>query len=72
MQMFDVLNVKTYIDKKGQEQKSFNRCGILFLRPEKKGSSLKLDVQNMTGDYLIIPKKERQEQEQGQQQEQSQ
>ena len=64
MQMFDVLDVKTYIDKQGQEQKSFKRCGILFLRPEKKGSSLKLDVQNMTGDYLLVPKKDRQEQEQ--------
>ena len=28
MQMFDVLNVTTYTDKAGQEQKSFTRCGV--------------------------------------------
>ena len=63
MQMFDVLNVKTYIDKAGQEQKSFIRCGAAFQRKdEKKGFVLKLDVQNMTGDYLLSPKKEREQQ----------
>lgn len=67
MQMFDVLNVTTYKDKAGQEQKSFTRCGIVFLNKDK-GSTMRLDVQNMTGDYLLVPKKERQEQ--GQQQEQ--
>lgn len=63
MQMFDVLTVKTYKDKQGQEQKSFTRCGIVFLNQDK-GSSMRLDVQNTTGDYLLVPKKERQEQEQ--------
>ena len=63
MQMFDVLNVTTYKDKKtGQEQKSFIRCGVAFPRKDEKGFVLKLDVQNMTGDYLLSPKKEREEQ----------
>ena len=65
--MFDVLNVTTYTDKKGQEQKSFTRCGIAFPRKDEKGYVLKLDVQNMTGSYLLSPKKERQEQEKQQQ-----
>ena len=67
MKMFDVLNVTTYKDKAGQEQKSFTRCGILFLNQKGKGSSMKLDVQNTTGDYLLVPKKDRQEQQQEQQ-----
>lgn len=58
MQMFDVLNVTTYTDKNGQEQKSFIRCGVAFPRKDEKGYVLKLDVQNMTGDYLLAPKKE--------------
>ena len=68
MQMFDVLNVNTYKDKAGQEQKSFTRCGILFLNQNGKGSSMRLDVQNTTGDYLLVPKKEREQQEQKQDQ----
>ena len=64
--MFDVLNVKTYRDKAGQEQKKFIPCGIVFLNQDK-GSSMRLDVQNMTGDYLLVPKRERQEQQQEQQ-----
>lgn len=63
MQMFDVLNVSTYTDKAGQEQKSFIRCGVAFPRKdEKKGYVLKLDVQNMTGDYLLSPKREQKKQ----------
>jgi len=58
MKMFDVLNVTTYTDKAGQEQKSFIRCGIAFPRKDEKGYVLKLDVHNMTGDYLLYPKKE--------------
>jgi len=62
MQMFDVLNVTTYKNKAGQKQKSFIRCGVAFPRKDEKGFVLKLDVQNMTGDYLLSPKKERDEQ----------
>ena len=62
MQMFDVLNVTTYTDKSGQEQKSFIRCGVAFPRKDEKGFVLKLDVQNMTGDYLLSPKKQREQQ----------
>ena len=62
MQMFDVLNVTTYTDKAGQEQKSFIRCGVAFPRKDDKGYVLKLDVQNMTGDYLLSPKKAREQQ----------
>ena len=58
MQMFDVLNVNTYKDKEGKEQKNFIRCGVAFPRKDEKGFVLKLDVQNMTGDYLLAPKKE--------------
>ena len=58
MQMFDVLNVTTYTDKVGKEQKSFIRCGVAFPRKDEKGYVLKLEVQNMTGDYLLAPKKE--------------
>ena len=61
MQMFDVLNVTTYTDKTGKEQKSFIRCGVAFPRKDEKGYVLKLEVQNMTGDYLLAPKKEHQE-----------
>ena len=61
MKMFDVLNVTTYTDKAGEEQKSFIRCGVAFPRKDEKGYVLKLEVQNMTGDYLLAPKKERQE-----------
>ena len=60
-QILDVLNVSTYVDKNGKEQKSFIRCGLAFPRKDKKGFVLKLDVQNMTGDYLLSPKKEREE-----------
>ena len=61
MKMFDVLNITTYTDKAGQEQKSFIRCGVAFPRKDEKGYVLKLDVQNMTGDYLLSPKKEREQ-----------
>ena len=61
MQMFDVLNVTTYTDKSGKEQKSFIRCGVAFPRKDEKGYVLKLEVQNMTGDYLLAPKKKREE-----------
>ena len=61
-QMLDVLSVKTWTDKEGKEQKSFTRCGIAFPQKSEKGYNLKLDVQNMTGDYLLLPKKEKKEQ----------
>lgn len=60
-QILDVLNVSTYTDKDGKEQKTFIRCGVAFPRKNEKGYVLKLDVQNMTGDYLLSPKKNRQE-----------
>ena len=60
-QILDVLNVSTYTDKNGKEQKNFVRCGVAFPRKDEKGYVLKLDVQNMTGDYLLSPKKNRQE-----------
>lgn len=60
-QMLDVLNVSTYKDKDGKEQKSFVRCGVAFPRKDDKGYVLKLDVHNMTGDYLLSPKKSKQE-----------
>ena len=61
-QILDVLNVNTWTDKEGKEQKSFIRCGVAFPRKdEKKGYVLKLEVQNMTGDYLLSPKKEKKE-----------
>ena len=62
-QILDVLNVSTWIDKEGREQKSFTRCGVAFPRKDEKGYVLKLDVQNMTGDYLLSQKREKQEQE---------
>ena len=55
-QILDVLNVSHYTDKNGVEQKSFTRCGLAFPRKDQKGYVLKLDVQNMTGDYLLSPK----------------
>ena len=55
--MFDVLNITTYI-KNGQEHKKFTRCGVAFPRKNNKGYILKLDVQNMTGDYILSFKKE--------------
>ena len=61
-QMLDVLNVSTWTDKEGKEQKSFIRCGVAFPRKDEKGFVLKLDVQNMTGDYLLSPKKKKEEQ----------
>ena len=61
-QILDVLNVSTWTDKDGKEQKSFIRCGVAFPRKDEKGYVLKLDVQNMTGDYLLSLKKEREEQ----------
>ncbi|MDE0151962.1 MAG: hypothetical protein OXK80_05665 [Bdellovibrionales bacterium] len=60
-QILDVLNVSTYTDKDGKEQRNFIRCGVAFPRKNEKGYVLKLDVQNMTGDYLLSPKKNRQE-----------
>ena len=60
-QILDVLNVSTYTDKDGKEQKNFVRCGVAFPRKDEKGYVLKLDVQNMTGDYLLSPKKNKQE-----------
>ena len=54
--MLDVLNVSTWTDKDGKEQKSFIRCGVAFPRKDEKGFVLKLDVQNMTGDYLLSQK----------------
>ena len=60
-QILDVLNVSTWIDKEGKEQKSFTRCGVAFPQKSEKGYNLKLDVQNMTGDYLLLPKKDRKE-----------
>ena len=56
--MLDVLNVSTWTDKNGKEQKSFIRCGVAFPRKDDKGFVLKLDVQNMTGEYILSPKKE--------------
>ena len=62
MKILDVLNVNTYTDKAGKEQKSFIRCGAAFPRKDEgKGYILKLDVQNMTGDYLLVPKRDKQE-----------
>ena len=58
-QILDVLNVSTYTDKNGKEQKSFTRCGLAFPRKSAKGYVLKLDVQNMTGDYLLAVKQEK-------------
>ena len=60
--MFDVLNITTYI-KNGQEHKKFTRCGVAFPRKEKEGYVLKLDVQNTTGEYLLSPKRKREQQE---------
>ena len=56
--MLDVLNVSTWTDKNGKEQKSFIRCGVAFPRKDDKGFVLKLDVQNMTGEYILSQKKE--------------
>ena len=56
-QILNVLNVSTYKDKNGKEQKSFIRCGVAFPRKDEKGYVLKLDVQNMTGDYILSPQK---------------
>ena len=56
--ILDVLNVSTWTDKNGKEQKSFTRCGVAFPRKDNKGYVLKLDVQNMTGDYILSQKKE--------------
>ena len=61
-QILDVLNVNTWIDKEGKEQKSFTRCGVAFPRKDEQGFVLKLDVQNMTGDYLLCHKKNWKEQ----------
>ena len=58
-QILDVLNVNTWTDNKGKEQKSFTRCGIAFPRKDDKGYVLKLDVQNMTGDYLLSLRQEK-------------
>ena len=58
-QILDVLNVSTYTDRNGKIQKSFIRCGFAFPRKDKKGYVLKLDVQNMTGDYLLALKQEK-------------
>ena len=55
-QILDVLNVSTWTDKEGKEQKSFIRCRVAFPRKDEKGFVLKLDVQNMTGDYLLSQK----------------
>ena len=60
--ILDVLNVSHWTDKNGKEQKSFIRCGMAFPRKDQKGYVLKLEVQNMTGDYLLSPKKEKGEQ----------
>ena len=57
-QQLDVLSVKTYTDKDGKEQKHFTRCGVAFPRKKEEGYVLKLDVQNMSGDYLLSQKKE--------------
>lgn len=38
--------------------KSFTHCGVAFPRKKEEGYVLKLDVQNMTGDYLLSQKKE--------------
>ena len=59
--ILEVLNVKTYTDKNGKEQKSFTRCGMAFPQKSEKGYNLRLDVQNMTGDYLLLPKRETKE-----------
>ena len=56
--VLDVLSINTWTDKNGKEQKHFTRCGVAFPRKDEKGYTLKLDVQNMTGDYLLSPKKE--------------
>ncbi|MDE0518904.1 MAG: hypothetical protein F4X95_00905 [Oligoflexia bacterium] len=56
--ILDVLNVSTYTDRNGKEQKSFIRCGVAFPRKDDKGYILKLDVQNMTGNYILSTKKE--------------
>ena len=60
-QILDVLNVSCWIDKNGKEQKSFIRCGLAFPRKDKQGYVLKLDVQNLTGDYLLAPKLDKKE-----------
>ena len=60
-QILDVLNVSTYKDKNGKEQKHFIRCGVAFPQKSEKGYNLRLDVQNMTGDYLLLPKREAKE-----------
>ena len=57
-QILDVLNVNTWTDNQGKEQKQFIHCGAAFPRKDNKGYVLKLDVQNMTGNYLLSPKKE--------------
>ena len=57
-QILDVLNVNTWTDNQGKEQKQFIRCGVAFPRKDNKGYILKMDVQNMTGDYLLAQKPE--------------
>ena len=58
-EILDVLNVSTYTDRNGKEQKSFTRCGLAFPRKDNKGYVLKLEVQNMTGDYLLATKQDK-------------
>ena len=58
-QILDVLNVSSYTDKNGKKKKNFIRYGMAFPRKSAKGYVLKLDVQNMTGDYLLSPQLER-------------
>ena len=58
-QILDVLNVNTWTDNQGKEQKQFIRCGVAFPRKDNKGYVLKMDVQNMTGDYLLSHQQER-------------
>ncbi|MDE0119841.1 MAG: hypothetical protein OXM55_07525 [Bdellovibrionales bacterium] len=54
----DVLSVKTYTDKDGNEKKKFIPCGIAFPRKKEEGYVVKLDLHNSTGDYLLSQKKE--------------
>lgn len=58
-QILDVLNVSTWVDKDGKKQRYFTRCGSAFPRKNDKGFILKLDIQNMTGNYLLTPKKQK-------------
>ena len=61
--MYDVLALSKYEDKNGETKTSYKNVGVGFPMKEKKGLTLYLDAHAVSGNYIVVPHKTKEERE---------